>query len=154
MTGTSTAAAALHQAMYDAAKTLFADQKVGINYTPTPVKYYDRAITMGGVSSTQDVATMGGTRGRNEDITVVMYFSAYVAGKPETVEPLARDRAFELLNTFAEQIRSALGDTTLGGTVEWCFLTDHEADSIASAEPTGAMWEIEAQFTARYRIRG
>jgi hypothetical protein len=153
----STIAAELHQAMYAAAKTIFEPDQgtVGVYFAAAPVEYYDQAVTMGGVKSDQDVATMGASRGRNETPVITMFFEAFIAGDPEVVDPLARNAAFALLNRFAEHARSAInGDTTFNGTVEWCFLTSFEADRQVYTEPAGSMWSIAADFTSLYRIRG
>lgn len=155
----STIAPQLHGAMYTAAKTLFGvapwSSTVGVQYATSPVEYFDEMVTMGGIKSDQETATMGNTRGRNETPVITMFFEAFVAGTPEDIDSLARDKAFAMLNHFAEHARSAInGDTTFDGTVEWCFLTNFEADRQLYTEPAGSMWSIEAEFTSLYRIRG
>ncbi|WP_062516486.1 hypothetical protein [Demequina gelatinilytica] len=155
MTTVSTIGASLHEAMFQAARTLFDGEGVRVNRTPSPIEYSDSVVTMGRYKSTQEPATLGGTRGRDEECTVTMMFAHFEAGDAELIDDVARDAAFALLNRFAESLRSALaGDTTVGGTVLSCFLTEVDAESVYTAQPAGALWEIEAEFTAKYRIRG
>lgn len=155
-TGTGTAGAALHEAAFQAALTLFADDDdTVVKRTPTRVKDASNVVTMGPVRSTQEAATLGPQRSRNEDLTFTLFFASFVTGDPEDVDETARDRAFDLLNRVADQFRSALsGDTTLGGQVLWCFLSNYDAERLDSRDPAGCLWEIEAEFSARYRIRG
>jgi hypothetical protein len=120
---------------------------------PVPISYASDIITMGDISAAQVPATIA--RGRDETISVGMTFSTFRTGESDAAMKDAKDAAFALTNSVATYLRSALtGDTRLGGTVEWSFLTDLQAMSAEISQPAGFLWEVDANFQALFRVRG
>lgn len=103
-----------------------------------------------GVTSEQNAVTMG-NRGRDEDLTLEIAISCFRGGGEE-MELVCGSRAYQLLRMIENQVRKT--DTTVGGTVLWCFLQGHE--SSGQTDPTliqeGRVIEITARFLARARI--
>lgn len=119
---------------------------------PVPISYAPDIITMGEIQASQVPATMA--RGRDETVTVGVTFSSFRTGEPDAASKEAKDAAFALTNALGDYVRSALtGDTTLGGTVAWCFLTDLTASAV-EIESSGFLWEVDANFLAQFRVRG
>jgi hypothetical protein len=117
-----------------------------------PISYAADLITMGEIQSTQVPVTTN--RGRDETISVGMTFSAFRTGERDASAKDAMDAAFALANNVGDYVRNAItGDTTLGGTVQWCFLTQVDASALP-IESSGVLWEVDAIFTAQFRVRG
>ena len=96
-------------------------------------------------------------RGREVTLELTVIVSSFRSGGNEA-DQLAFRAAADIVNELAEQVRQAApaGDTTLGGVVRHCFLTnlDSDAADAQTQSGTGRVWEIEATFTAKQRIRG
>lgn len=148
----STAAPTLRNNLITLCETLWASEPVHVsNGHPGPVQIDDIVAIMG-VTAEQEPATYGTSRGREETLTVTVMFSIYRAGGAD-MEKVAADRAYELLGELEEYVR--VTDTTVGGAVRECFLTSHRSDG--STDPqviaSGRLYEIEAVFTAKARVR-
>lgn len=108
-------------------------------------------VSFGRLSVNQTSATISPNRTRDEMLTLDVDISCYRGGGPE-MEQVASDRAYELLRMIEQQVR--VTDTTVGGTVRWCFLTSH--DSTGATDPAmleqGRAIDITATFTALARI--
>lgn len=104
-----------------------------------------------GVTSEQNPATIG-QRSRDEDLTIDVAISCFRGGLGEETELVCGQRAYQLLRMIENQVRKT--DTTVGGTVLWCFLQSHE--STGQTDPQliqqGRVIEITARFAARARI--
>lgn len=110
----------------------------------------DDLISFLGVTSEQDAATMG-RRSRDETLELTVSISCFRGGGQD-MELVTAQRAYQLLRMLETYCRTT--DTTVGGTVMWCFLTGHE--SAGHTDPAliedGRTNEIVARFTARARI--
>lgn len=150
----STAAPDFKQAMVAAAHTLWdeTDPDVQIAFGHPGKTQADDIVAFGRLTSEQEPSAMAPTRPRTERLTLDVVFSVYRAGGPE-MEQVASDRAYALLGQLEEHVR--LTDTTLGGTVQFCFLTAHESTGSTDEQTLsrGRLIETTAVFTAQARIR-
>lgn len=146
-------AAAFKDAMVTAATTAINDPAVQVCYGhPGTVGLADDIVSVGRITSAQETGPMSVTnRSRTNILTAELVFSCFRHGGPDQ-EKVAGDRAYALLSAVEEYVR--VTDTTLGGTVMWCFCTSH--DSQGSTDPAllaqGRCIEITATFTAYTRI--
>lgn len=148
-----TVAPALRKALFDRAKALYEDDGVLVVMGPPESGYLpDDVVQVQGVEISQDIATMGPTRGREESLAVDVLVSCGTGGGPEVDEPLT-EHAYELLGRLEFYCR--VTDTTLGGVVRHCFLTSARSDGAGPDETAdGRFIEITATFTAAARVRG
>ena len=146
-----TAASALKDAFVSAARTLWAGTDVQVAFGHPGQTQTDDIVAFGRVTSSQEVATMGTNRSREETLTLDVVISIFRGGGPE-MEAIASARGYALLGELEEFARKT--DTTIGGTVRHCFLTSHESDGATDPEilAAGRLIEISAQFTAQARI--
>jgi hypothetical protein len=111
----------------------------------------DDIVAFGKVTSQQEPGPLGPRRARNETVTVAVVFSIYRRGGPDQ-EQVAEDRAYKLLGDLENYVRKT--DTTLGGTVLHCFLSEVESDG--ASEPniiaSGRLIEVTGVFQAFARI--
>lgn len=155
MTGTATVASQFKNNFYDAIVALMnagADTEYVLVAFGQPGTFDpDDIVSVGRVSEQQTEATISTNRTRNETLTLEVQISCYRGGGPE-MERVASDRAYELLRMIENQVR--VTDTTVGGTVWWCFLQQH--DSAGATDPAlidqGRTIDITAIFEARARI--
>lgn len=102
------------------------------------------------VRSDQSAATIG-QRARDEDLEITVAISCFRGGL-EDMELVCARRAYQLLRMLDYYVRKT--DTTLGGTVLWCFSLGHE--SAGQTDPQlisqGRVIEITARFLAKARI--
>ncbi len=146
-----TVAGTLRQAFLAAITAAVTDPAVQIvTGRPWP-ELADDIISVGKVRSHQEPKTFGSGRGFEETLTVEVLVSVFRRGGQE-VENTAHARAFELLGLIEHKMR--LEDTTVGGTVLWCWLTDsdHDSEPFTSDTTDGRVTEILATFTAMVRI--
>lgn len=118
---------------------------------PGPTQLNDIVAFMD-VSGSQEPATFGTNRSREETLELKVQFEVFRAGGAE-MEKVAFDRAVALQTQFEEYVR--VTDTTLGGVVRECFLTDIRISS-ATDDQTLAMGRligIEATYTAKARVK-
>lgn len=103
------------------------------------------------VTSNQDPATISTNRSREEVLTLEVFITCQRGGGQE-MELVCAQRAYALLRAIETYAR--VTDTTIGGAVRHCFLTQHQ--SIGHTDPTvieqGRAVEITATFTARARV--
>jgi hypothetical protein len=124
------------------------DVQVGLGF-PWPM-VSDDIITIGDVRSEQESASLG-KRTRNETLTVEVLISCSRYGGQDQ-ESVVRERARQLLKAIEYHVR--VTDTTVGGSVIWCFRTSSELFSSAFQSDTdaGRVCEIKATFTAFARV--
>lgn len=135
-----------------AGQTLWpAASNVQVSFGHPGVTQLNDIVAFMDVSATQEPATLGTRRSRDEDLLLTVMYSIFRAGGAE-MEKVAFDRAIELQAQFETQVR--VTDTTLGGVVLWCFLTDIKVASSTDEQTlaNGRLVEIEATYTARARI--
>ena len=114
---------------------------------------WDDWVSVAALRAAQESGPLGTSRPRNEDIALTVWIGCYRAGGPEA-EQEASDAAYAILQAIDHYTRQT--DTTVGGTVWWCFLATHESNGVTPDEllEHGRTIEIEATFTARARITG
>lgn len=111
-------------------------------------------VAVGAVTSNQEFATLSRTqRSREETLTCQVDFYSFRPGD-EAMEEVVEARAYEMLDELAQYVRQT--DTTLGGVVRHCFLTDVAADAATDPQvlAKGRMHVLSATFTAQYRVQG
>lgn len=120
--------------------------------TPTTYSPPD-LVAFGRFAASQDPATLGPARSREETLTCEVTISCLVAGR-EDDEAATQERALHLLGVLERHIRMV--DTTLGGVVRHCFLTNIESEGATPPEYTaqGRAVDVVATFTAQNRVRG
>jgi len=146
----ATAGARAHEAMFQAAKAFFDGEPTMVMRYPGRITFGDQLVAMGNIDSNQDHARF--PRGRDETLLIDMYFTAAVGGDPDEADLDARDRAFDMLDRFADHVRR--NATELDGNVEWCFLEHYSTESMPAAKGGGITWEITATFKLFYQVRG
>lgn len=134
------------------ATAAFDGQDIEVLRNRRKYQLFTSAVVVGTGQSNSDPATLSANmRTRNEDLTLEVTIYSYVPGGEEAEEP-ADTAAYSMLTTLEEQVR--VTDTTVGGTVRYCFLTSHvsapaEDDNILSR---GRLTIIIATFSANARI--
>lgn len=155
MTRAFTAAADLKAAMYAAAQTVFANEaEIGVLYgLPSSENSPKTVVGIVAVRSTQEPATFGTNRARDEQLEVDVYIGVYDGGRGSEVEQIAQERAIDLLGMLEQHIREDAPTLGVQGVRE-CFLTKFELDgrTPAEVEHLGVLAELEATFTATVRI--
>jgi len=114
--------------------------------------FFNDIVTFGAFTSEQVPATISASRrAREETITFEMIIYSFRQGGAEQ-RSIVRNRAMELLGNFEEYVR--VTDTTLGGTVRHCFLTNFGSDAATDPDvlSMGRMQVLTATFTAVNRI--
>ncbi|WP_411732184.1 hypothetical protein [Paeniglutamicibacter sp.] len=146
---------AFKQAIFEATKTIMqADEATADVYvcpgTPGTYKPAD-IISFGRLSVAQAPANLGTRRSREETLTVEVTLSCFIGGDDSGELP-SQVRAFELLGLIERHVR--VTDTTLGGVVRHCFLTNVETDGATPEEYTaqGRAVDVVATFTAQNRV--
>lgn len=151
MSSVSTNADLFKRALIAAIVTAINDPAVLVTYGHPGLEVVDDMVGVGKVHATQAPATMSTRRPRQEVITAEVTISCFRGGGVEQ-EAIAGARAYQLLGLIEQSVR--VTDTQVGGTVLWCFLTDHFSDG--ATDPVyiaeGRTIEIVATFTAEARI--
>ena len=108
-------------------------------------------VSFEALAADQSVATQGTSRSRDEDLRLTVGIECFRPGGQES-EAIASDAAYALLGLLERHVR--MTDTTVGGTVRHCFLTDHRGEGFRSPANAakGRTYLIEATFTATARI--
>jgi hypothetical protein len=154
-TSSASAARAFKAAFLTAVQTVVDTDAVLVSYghPGAQMENWDDAIALADVRAEQAPGPISTNRSRNEDLTLTVWISSWRKGGPES-EKVASDAAYGLLEAIEHHIR--VTDTTVGDTVMWCFLTDHESAGVTPDEllDSGRTIEIKATFTARVRITG
>lgn len=136
------------KAVYDPAKTYVSSGE------PSQDTIYE-LVVVGTVEIGQVPATLGTNRGREETLTADVLISVFSGGDDDE-QPVLDQRAGALLALLEQQVHYT--DTTLGGVVRECFLTQARLDSGPGAlgpetsRTYGRMASITATFTAKARI--
>ena len=104
------------------------------------------------VTSNQEPVTFGTQRSREETLTCQVDFYSFRPGGEE-MEEVVEARAWEMVDELAQYVR--VTDTTLGGVVRQCFLTDVASDAATDPDvlAKGRMHVVSATFTAENRVR-
>ncbi len=155
MSSTATIAATFKNNLYTATVALMAadptTQDVMVTFGhPGTFEPLD-LISFTKVTETQNPATISTNRTRNEVITQEVMISCMRPGGQE-MEQICSDRAYTLLRMIEQQVR--VTDTTVGGTVWWCFLASHSSNGETDITflEQGRLIEITAVFEAHARI--
>lgn len=149
-----TAADEFKMAFYEATKELMAadpdTQEVMVSYGAPGSLDPEDVVAFLGVTSEQQAASIG-QRSRDEDLTMEVAISCFRGGL-EDQELVCGQRAYQLLRMITRYVRKT--DTTVGGTVLWCFLQGHESSGQTDPQliQQGRVIEITARFLARARI--
>ena len=155
MSATATNADVFKEAFYQAITADFAGdpetETVLVTFGAPGTYVPNDIVSFLDLSADQDTATLGTNRGRDETIELTVSISCVVPGGQEA-ELLAHQRAYGLLRRIEYYARKT--DTTIGGTVRWCFLIRH--GSSGQTDPTlierGRVTEIVAMFRAVARV--
>jgi len=153
VTGSSaTIAADFKNAFYDAVVQLLDGQRVLVSFGTPGTWEPDEIVAVGRVSESQDQATMGTNRSREEVIELEVVISVARGGGPE-MERVCSDRCYEILRLIERHFR--MDDVTVGGTVRECFLKSHDSAGATAEEllAHGRVIDITAIFEARNRVR-
>jgi len=155
--GNSTNAREFRKAIFDRCVLLYAadanPQTLVVRGLPAFAKAQDN-VCVGAVTSNQELATLSASqRSREETLTCQVDFYSFRGGGDE-MEEVVEARAYEMLDELAQYVR--VTDTTLGGVVRYCFLTDVQADAATDPDvlAKGRMHVLTATFTAQHRVQG
>jgi len=112
----------------------------------------DDNVCVGAVTANQEAVTFGTQRSREESLTCQIDFYSFRGGGV-AMEEVVEARAYEMLDELAQYVR--VTDTTLGGVVRQCFLTDIAADAATDPDvlAKGRMHVITATLSAEVRVR-
>ncbi len=146
----TSAAQGFKAALYAACQSLYA-APVQVAFGHPGLALEDDIVSVGRVWSSQEAATMGTGRSREEELWCDVTFSSYRGGGPEA-EVIASDAAFALLGELETYCR--LTDTTLGGVMRWTTLLDLSCEGSTDPEvlATGRVVEIVATFHGFARL--
>ena len=148
----SLGAQAFKTALVTAAETVWASEGMLIGRGMPGWDAYDDIASFGQVTSSAIPATLSASkRTFEETLTCDLTLYCFRNGGQEQ-EAVVDARAFSLLESLAEYCR--VTDTTLGGVVRWCFLTDYASSPATLQEvlSKGRGQVLVATFTAHYRI--
>lgn len=149
MTTTSSVAFQFKDAFYSFCQTLFqGDPDTIVSYGNPGTRYASDWVVLGEVTSGQVPATLSSSnRHRRETLTVDVMFSSYRAGEADD-DRIPHERVYEMQGLVENYVRTT--DTTVGGTVMWCFMTSHRSDGATPDEVLAAGRVIQslATFTA------
>lgn len=149
MTTTSSVAFQFKDAFYSFCQTLFqGDPDVIVSYGNPGPRYANDWVVLGGVTSDQVPATLSSSlRHRRETLSIEIMFSSYRAGE-EDDDRIPTERVYEMQGLVENYVRTT--DTTVGGTVMWCFMTSHRSDGATPDDiiADGRVIQSLATFTA------
>ena len=153
--GASTDAREFRKAIYDRCVILYAGDTDPYTRVVRGLPAFADAldnVCVGVVTSNQEAVTFGTQRSREETLTCQVDFYSFRPGGEE-MEEVVEARAWEMVNELAQYVR--VSDTTLGGVVRQCFLTDVASDAATDPDvlAKGRMHVISATFTAENRVR-
>lgn len=153
--GSSTDAREFRKAIFDVCKTLYAGDTDPYTRVVRGLPAFADAqdnVCVGVVTSNQELITLGTQRSREETLTCEVTFYSFRFGGDE-MEEVVEARAWEMLDELAQYVR--VTDTTLGGVVRQCFLTDVASDQATDPDvlAKGRMHVLSATFTAENRVR-
>ncbi len=153
--GASTDAREFRKAIYDRCVILYAADTDPYTRVVRGLPAFADApdnVCVGVVTANQEPVTFGTQRSREETLTCQVDFYSFRAGGAE-MEEVVEARAWEMLDELAQDVR--VTDTTLGGVVRQCFLTDVASDAATDPDvlAKGRMHIVSATFTAENRVR-
>jgi hypothetical protein len=154
--GASTNAREFRKAIFDTCVDLFAADTAPYTLVVRGLPAFAKAqdnVCVGAVTSQQEIATLSASqRTREETLTCQVDFYSFRPGVD--TEEIVEARAYEMLDALAQYVRQT--DTTLGGVVRYCFLTDVAADAATDTDvlEKGRMHVLSATFTAQFRVQG
>ncbi len=130
------------------------DVHVTMGHPGPNVDAWQDIVSIAGVRTSQEVATMGTNRSREETLELTVWISVHRPGDAEDLEQECNDRITELLGALEYSVRQS--DTTLGGVVRDCFLSQADIDGLLNPAllATGRTVEAECTFTAHVRVTG
>jgi len=151
MSDVASAAYAVKNALYEAAKTLFAGDDIVVSFgLPSDFGSPDQ-VFVGAFRSEQEPGPMGGRRSRNENVYVTVEFDFTRAGEAED-DKVVTDAAMDAVRRLEEYVR--VTDATLGGVCEWCFLESIDSEGLTPLQVVAAMRQssISVVFHAFVRV--
>jgi len=151
--GSVSAAADFEAAFLAAAIDAIGDPDVlVVSGYPYPQDAYD-IVSVGQVTAEQEPASLGARR-RNETLTLTLLVSVWRPSVGQEADIEVRARARALLGAVEYACR--VTDTTVGGTVIWCFMTDHQlwSDPFTIDSTEGRTCEVAATFQAFQQVVG
>jgi hypothetical protein len=153
--GSSTQAREFRKAIFDRCVILFSGDVDPYTLVVRGLPAFATAsdnVCIGAVTANQQSVTFGTQRSREESLTCQIDFYSFRGGG-ESVEEMVESRAYQMLDRLAEYVR--VTDTTLGGVVRQCFLTDIAADAATDPDvlAKGRMHVITATLSADARVR-
>lgn len=124
--------------------------------TPSSLDAF-QIVSIGAVTVTQEPATLGTTRGREETLSCEVKIAVFMGGMDDVSETVEQ-RAFELMGMLEGAVHyeaNQVDGTTLGGLVRWCFLTEIQQDTIPAEQGTTSGREsvIVGTFEAKVRVK-
>lgn len=152
--GTVSRGGPLKSAMYSVAKSLYTDPTTYVVSGLPSSTSYPEIVSIGDVRVEELPATLtAGSREREELITVTVEITVAGGGLDDRQDALDQ-RAWALLGLLERYAR--ITDTTFGGIVRECFMTEVDQTgvpvSIGTAQGREAV--LRATFTAKGRVSG
>lgn len=151
----TSALAAYKDAFYSLCQTLWpaATTDVQVSYGHPGVSQRPDIIALMDVSSQQVEANLGNLRSREETLTLKVVISCFRAGNADN-DKVPFDAAIAFLAQLENAIRPMSGDTTLGGVVRECGLTDVISTGYTDQQSLahGRTIDLECTFTAKCRV--
>lgn len=157
------AGSAFREAMYKAAVDLFPEESIYVSHTNLGQDAED-VVLIGALDGTRDQESRlmsASQRSQDWDYALDVHSYAFRAGGADEAQECdaeAFTAASEYMARIAEHVRRGApdGDTTLGGTVMWCFLESMNTTpgEVSVAGGIGRMWEFVGTFVARVRVSG
>ena len=153
--GASTQAREFRKAVFDRCVILYAGDVAPYTLVVRGLPAFanaDDVVAVGAVTANQEAVTFGTQRSREESLTCQVDFYSFRGGGA-AMEEVVEARAYEMLDELAQYVR--VTDTTLGGVVRQCFLTDIAADAATDPDvlAKGRMHVITATLSAEARVR-
>jgi hypothetical protein len=151
MSDVASAAYAVKNGLYQAAKTLFASDDIIVSFgLPSDFSSPDQ-VYVGAMRTEQVNGPMGGRRARNEDIFITVEFDFMRAGEAED-DKVVTDAAMSAVRRLEEYVR--VTDTTLGGVCDWCFAESIDSEGVTPLQvvAAGRQSVISVVFHAFVRI--
>lgn len=152
-TATSTAAFTFKRAIYDAAVELWkeAEPDFGVIWGSLGTYVPDAYVQFLGTVVSQEPATQGTNRSREETLELETQWFVTKWGD-EDASRAAEEYLYERLGELERYVR--MTDTTLGGIVRDCFLTELITDqaSYTQNNAAGRLSAAIATFTAHVRV--
>lgn len=145
-----TTAARIKAAAVEAARGLFDPGQTQVIYGTRGPYTKSEVLEVGDIDTRIDRPTMGPPRSRQELHTITLIASVFRGGGSEAAQRAATERAYELIDVFAEHVRAAPNET-LGVSVRaeaWISsmsLSEHTDD--AEVQARGRVASVTATLT-------